>query len=374
MRWYGLCRLLVGLVLSGLTVVSLPACGGGSAAAAPGAAVPAPSPGPANPAAGKTGLVAYALGWDPAPAKVATALRLASDSRVKVYSFGYQDWKETEPQAGVYDWRELDTYFAEIERGGYRFDLALDVGGFLDYNGVELPPGLQFRGFGDSELFDRYTRFLGALLDRYGNKLQYLLLHSEGATEYFTKHPEQLADYIAFWERVVPFVKTKAPRIKVGISLNHYDRADIVQGINRTTDFVSFMFYPDYAPVDRVTDPARTGELFRRMIERAGSKRIAIQDGGWSSSPRVGQSEERQAQFVRELFTAMRAQPSTFEYVSYFALYDDPRSIYESVFPGQEELIVWLSSLGLWTVDGRAKPAWEEFKRQVESYHQATGG
>ena len=121
------------------------------------------------------------------------------------------------------------------------------------------------------------------------------------------------------------------------------------------------------------------------MVSRASLDEIAIFEISWSTSDFVGGNQEMQTEFVKNVFDFYNSNESKLEFVTWYRQFDRPEgtcqiespeveskiSIGDSSGLGSSEFVVerlghYICSAGLIDSEGNTKPAWDEFKRQVQ--------
>jgi hypothetical protein len=332
-------------------------------------------------ATGKVGMVLNPRDLEVDEPHLHEAMLRGRRAGVQVYSAGYLGWADLEPVLGTYQWSEFDLAFATMDRHGHRFEVALDAGHILEPGGsLRLPSDLdpsRFR-FDDPAIVQRYTGFIAALARRYGHRLRYLMIHGEGAGAYFTRNPDQLAGYQALMASAFAVVRPIAPGVLLSVSSSAEEPEAILRALNRDTDYYSFIFghrEPD------LLQPAQAAAAFAKLVALSGAKRFAIQDQSWPTATSTGSSRDAQAAFIREMFRLLKIHRGRIEYMSYYALHDDPRAKIaawaDATFPDQtpgwrSDLVDWITSVGLLDEIGAPKPGWSAWMAEVLKYYRDT--
>lgn len=310
---------------------------------------------------------------------------LLKEGGVQVFHDGWLEWGEIEKSEGVYDFSSFEPTFQLINHPQFDFEVAIDIGGLIALSSDQpsLPTYIQFKGFHDPYLKTRYLAYLDAFLERYSNKLNYLLLHTEGAATYFTDHhPEQLNDYCTLINEAMKHVKQKAANIKVGNNgggeAGESEKTEIVKCFTREADFVGTGAYPDNNSIYKTPEDV---EIVIDNLVRIYSPKKLVLEIGYPSSHKLDSSEQKQEQFVRSLFKTLRKHKDKIEYLGYVELADQNKEVYgnaiRSQFPPDvdqqflENLIEFVTSLGLFRENGQPKPAWKEFNNQTQLYYQS---
>ena len=123
-------------------------------------------------------------------------------------------------------------------------------------------------------------------------------MHAEGAYTYFDKYPDQLQDYLQFVSEVKDLIKNRSPHILFGFNADALSSDELISKLSRVVEFMGF----DIMRTDHINDPVDLEKEIKRLIKLSGGKKIAIQNGGWSTSEVEESSDEEQVRFIREFF------------------------------------------------------------------------
>ncbi len=333
-----------------------------------------------KPSIGKVGMaIQFPLPRIPENGEVISLLK---EGGVQVFHSGYIQWDDVEQTPGVYDFSSVESTFKVIRDNRFDFEVAIDIGSIiaLSYDRPFLPSYITFKGFDDPYLKERYLAFLDAFLDRYGKEIDYLLLHTEGAGNYFTNyHPEQLDGYCNLMNKAMKHVKQKTPNIKVGNNgggEGKSEKTEIVKCFTKEADFIGTGSYPEDDTIYKNPEDIET--VIDNLVAGYSPKKLVLEIG-YYTSPKIGGSEQKQIEFVKSVFRSLVKHRAHIEYLAYFELYDMNKEAYGSavrlLFPPDtdetfmQKLIEFVTSLGLINESVVPKPAWQEWKNQVSLYH-----
>ncbi len=93
---------------------------------------------------------------------------------------------------------------------------------------------------------------------------------------------------------------------------------------------------------------------------------LILQEVGYPTSTRLGSSEEKQAEFVSNVYTAWKAKSSQILFLNFFLMHDfapttcDDFTAYYGL-PDNKSFHEFLCTLGLRKADGTPKLAWKAF-------------
>ena len=271
-------------------------------------------------------------------------------------------WSEAEPSPGVFDFSYFDGYFQL--KGDTTFRYTLDVATPLGLGAVDVPKDISFRSFSDTQLISRYQAYLLEVLTRFP-AATHLVLHTETAGPFFGNDADSsdFRDYCDFISEAAMFIRSKAPNMKVGIYGTKSESRDILSCLNRSTDFFGISYLADRGDSDHLSN-------LTELINQAGEKPVALIEVGIPTAPRLGGSEEKQSEFVQLLFKLLATEGDHVLFLSYYQFIDEQESVTSAYVPilfpqftqeQQQDLIAFLSSLGLHRADRSPKPAWQLF-------------
>lgn len=276
-------------------------------------------------------------------------------------------WREAELSPGQFNFTDFDEYFAI--KDSYSLGYTLDIGTPVGISRYDLPADLEFVSFRDPEMIRRYRAYVAATLKRFPNPT-HVILHTETASSFLEDDPDGFAAYSDLLASTADYVRSLAPKTKVGIYATAFDSSEALAMMGRNTDFFSFGYNADRGDLDH----KRTLE---RLYSAAGNKRIGIHEIGVPSAERVGGSETGQVSFVNLAFDLAAQHSQQLEFMSYYQAFDEDPAVTAVWLPAlfsdwSDEMIqdglAWFGSLGLRRTDGSPKPAWATFKQRVKEF------
>ncbi|MFQ5405998.1 MAG: hypothetical protein ACE5DI_02455 [Candidatus Micrarchaeia archaeon] len=314
------------------------------------------------------------------------------DDRLKSYEFakalGVQiapatvSWGEIEKNAGEYDWSSL-----EVERGLLRgvyerFEFTQFIMVINMHNRAVLPKDVENIAFNNERFVKRYLAFLDAYFARYAlaGKKHYLIVGNE-VDSYFLSHPEELPAFVEFYKAVHEHVRKRYPEIEVGV-ITTFDggREGPVAELHEISDVVMFTFY-DIQENWQFSQFREPEEILAEMVRFAKGKKVLIHEIGYSSSEKLGSSQEKQALYVSKLFAALHKHRQEVEAVIWWPQQDMSKELarfftvtvwgnheLKSLF--DENFEEYLQSTGLIHANGTPKLAFYEWKNQAREYYR----
>lgn len=288
----------------------------------------------------------------------------------------YMLWPVIEPQQGTFNWQTYDILMGLNREQHLNVTLYFSI-----VNNEQLGPFPNWLGQPnlDANLANQTASALDAILSRY-YIVDYVIMGGN-VDIYFRDHPNDIPKYVDFFNSVYADLKAKHPNVKFGnwFSLNdliNHSDSDMVKKLNQG-DFVAY----SYAPVDlefyQTQSPDEEGQNLQKMIDFAGGKNIALMEIGWSTDKAVNGTEADQAQFVKTAFDFYRKNESQFEFMTWYRQYDRP---FDTCYAGLNANVqtafandillnntaAYLCSTGLIDDSNNTKPAWDEFKSQIQ--------
>ncbi|MHB8545311.1 MAG: hypothetical protein ACYDAJ_00910 [Nitrosotalea sp.] len=289
----------------------------------------------------------------------------------------YLSWPVMEPTQGTYNWGYSDILMGLNREQGLNVTLYFSV-----INNQLLGPFPSWMGKPqlDQKLQDQTVAILDAMLSRY-YIVDYVIIGGN-IDSYFRDHPNQIQQYVDFFNGVYSKLKIKHPTVKFGnwFSLNdmtNHAQGDIVGKLNQG-DFVAY----SYAPVDSLyyqnNSTDNEGANLQKMIDFAKGKKIALMEVGWSTDKSINGTKDDQRKFVKIVYDFYKKNQSDFEFLTWYRQYDRPvDTCYNSLNLGNNSIFAnnevlnntaaYLCGSGLFDVNQNPKPAWDELKHQIQS-------
>jgi hypothetical protein len=288
----------------------------------------------------------------------------------------YISWPTIEPQQGQYNWQVYDIIMGLNREQHLNVTLYFSIinnEAFGPFPSWMRTPNL------DENLANETANTLDSILSRY-YIVDYVIIGGN-IDAYFKDHPNDIPKYVDFFNNVYSKLKEKYPNVKFGnwFSLNNVinlDEGDIVGKLNQG-DFVAY----SYAPVDLTyyqnKSPDVEGQNLQKMLDYSGGKKIALVEVGWATDKAINGTQDDQVKFVKNIFDFYRKNQSQFEFLTWYRQYDRP---YDTCYSGLNTNIssgfgnqilmnntaAYLCGTGLLDVNKNPKPAWDEFKSQIE--------
>jgi hypothetical protein len=241
---------------------------------------------------------------------------------------------------------------------------------------MHLPKVLSKKRYDDPDVIARFNRLMDAILAAIPNlDVNFLSIGNEVDLG-FANDKKLWKQYRVFYRGTKDFVKKRKPDWKVGIAMTLYgltqQRKELAQTLNRHSDIILVSYYPINSDFT-VKDPRVVGEEMGAVVKAYPHRTIYFSEAGYPSSPVLGSSEERQSEFVREVFKAWDAHASQIRYLAFSWLTDSsPAALdffakYYSL--ADNKFREYLRTLGLRTNPGHGtdKPAFVALKAEAKA-------
>jgi hypothetical protein len=276
-------------------------------------------------------------------------------------------WSQLEPRPGRYRLGEIAGLRTLARERGLKLLVNLAV-----VNGTirETPGDLADEPFDSPRLIGRFRRLVAAIRPFLARYVVFLSVGNE-VDLYLGRRDSAWGAYRRFYARAVAALHAAAPRLKVGVSTTFAGTTRtfprLVTRLNAASDVEIVTYYP-LARSLAVRPPAAPRQDFPRLLRLAGKRPLVFQEVGYPSSPRLGSSEAKQAEFVAHVYAAWKRVRGRVPFLTFFQLHDLTPSACREIAryygrAGEEALQAYLCFLGLRRADGSPKPAWDEFVR-----------
>jgi hypothetical protein len=288
----------------------------------------------------------------------------------------YMLWPIIEPQPGTFDWQPYDILMGLNREQHLNVTLYFSI-----INNEQFGPFPNWLGQPslDANLANQTASALDTILSRY-YIVDYVIIGGD-LNIYFRDHPNDIPKYVDFFNSVYADLKAKHPSVKFGNwfslndLLNHYNSA-MVKQLNQG-DFVAYSFAPVDLEFYQTQSPDEEAQNLQKMIDFAGGKNIALMEIGWGTDKAINGTETDQVQFMKDAFDFYRKNESQFEFMTWYRQYDRPfdtcyNGLNTNIQTGFSNSILmnntaaYLCSTGLIDDNNNTKPAWDEFKNQIQ--------
>jgi len=301
--------------------------------------------------------------------------------RSNVYLF----WNQIEPVKGQFDWEQSDILMSFNKNNNLKVTLYFSI-----INGKTLGPFPDWIGNPPIKNISKenLVNVLDVILSRY-DPIDTVII-AGGTDEHFRYNEQNIPVYNDLFSHVYQEIKDKHPDVEIGNvfylhNVINKNLQDIVTEV-AIGDFVGFNYLPVDSLNDIVQTPAEARNNLELILELAEENKIGLFEVSWSTSSFVGGSNKDQVEFVREVYDFFSDNHEKIEFVTWYRQHDKPEdackidaelvegsvSIGGGSEIGSSEFVIerlenYLCSSGLINNSGDIKPAWTEFKNQIQS-------
>jgi hypothetical protein len=280
-------------------------------------------------------------------------------------------WPDLEPSPGVYDFTEANQIDMIQVNGPFRIHVTLGV---INTTVRQVPADLASATFDSGPMKTRFQTMLTALINQFGSKMDSIAIGNE-VDVYLSAHPAEWPAYADFYGEAAALVRMLNPSIKVGVTTTFGGATDaqigpLIEGLNAVSDMFMMNYYPlnsNFTP----RDPSAVASDFTKVLAASHNKPILLQEVGFPTSTALGSSEQLQAEFVTNVFSAWIQAGDKIQFLSFFLLHDDTpqdcQQIANQFLISDPNFVYFFCSLGLRTSDGTDKLGWTTLKTQAQA-------
>lgn len=296
----------------------------------------------------------------------------------------YLFWNLIEPEKGNYDWKQSDLWMNFNKQNDLKVTLYFSI-----INGKTLGPFPDWIGKPSlgSISEDNLINVLDAILTRY-DIIDTVIIAGD-TEEYFRYSEQNIPVYKELFDGVYGPLKEKHPDVKFGNAFSLHgiinkNLSHIVEQLD-VGDFVAFSYFPVDSLNEINKTPQEAREDLETIMKLVPDKKKGIFEISWSTSEFVNGTDVEQTEFVKNVYDFYRTNQPQLEFVTWYRQFDRPEgtcvmtpektgeqiSIGDSSSLGSSEYVLerlshYICNAGLIDTDGNPKPAWDEFKRQVQ--------
>jgi hypothetical protein len=122
--------------------------------------------------------------------------------------------------------------------------------------------------------------------------------------------------------------------------------------------------------------PSVARDDIRAMVEAAGNRQVLFQEIGYASAERLNSSQEKQAEFLANVFDALRTYGDRTIGARILFMSDLPKNVVDDIAryykaPNSANFKAYIETLGLFDAQGRPKLAWRVFEREGKAFKGA---
>jgi hypothetical protein len=246
----------------------------------------------------------------------------------------------------------------------------------IDTNVNRMPEDLKGLPFDDPLVIERYKRRLEFVFSQVPDlELTSFSIGNE-VHAYLGADPGLWSQYQTFFKATAKYVRELRPGLLVGVKAMFEgltgDASPNLLSINESTDLILVTYYPLKGNF-KVKDPTTVRDDFRTLTQLYEGRIIHFPEAGYPTSSVLSSSEEKQAEFVREVFWAWDTYADQIQLVSFVWLSDVSSAEveeWERYYGFQDRHFAeFLGTLGLRTSSGSGedKEAFKVIREEAEA-------
>lgn len=276
-----------------------------------------------------------------------------------------QHWNEIEPTKGRYkldDLKNTVDYLGRVKG----FDLFF---GIQVINTVtrEVPDDLKDVSFDSEQMKERFHALIDAITPNLEAHVRYISIGNE--VDQYLEDNNEWTTYTVFYDDAVAYIHKVLPHIKVGVTVGFDGLTKAwlkqIQALNKVSDVIIVTYYP-LNPDFTVQRPDAPLTDFPLMLQQTNNRPLLIQEIGYPASQKLNSSEQLQAQFVQNVFTAWADTGNQVPFVNFFLLHDFTKAMCNQFLiyyglPNSSSFYEYLCTLGLRQANGIPRQAWWQF-------------
>jgi len=243
-----------------------------------------------------------------------------------------------------------------------------------------LPPDLIDKPFNDPMVITRFKALLDSLHKWMPDaNINNFVLGLE-VDNYLSSHPQEWLQYKALYDSGIVHVKKLwGASMPVGVETTWgytvYTNKDEILELNENSDLMVLSYYPNESDFT-VKAPSRVHEDIEMVLDLYPEIPTFIVETGYQTSTACNSSEEKQAQFIREMFALWDKHPERINFMGFLWLTDLSDQVTEQYvndygltnFPHLEAFRGYLQTTGLrtWANNGTDKKGYAQLEQELQ--------
>lgn len=277
-------------------------------------------------------------------------------------------WAGLEPRVGSYDFSDLQTYANLAKDNSAKMNLVFRP---IDTGNRSMIEPYNSMAFDDPKMAEAILKMFQTMPPSIKSQVGFLTIGNE-VDSYFENHKNEINSYATLLENIIPTLREEFPNIPITVNTTYGGSSFVKSKMRAITDQVdvySLTYYHIKGDFS-IKDPKDVKGVIDNMVKDAGPKKLLIQEIGMPSSTTNGSSEEKQAEFIHNIFTSVREYKGNIVAVTYLWMNDIPQNLVDLLSDyyklPDNKFKEFLASLGLFTRDGIPKKGWEAFKTEAK--------
>lgn len=279
-------------------------------------------------------------------------------------------WDEYEVGEGKYSANWLPVADGFYPKNETRIALSLNP---IDTTNVRLPKDLKGKSFNDPVVIKRYKAFVDFVSQQVSHSDIFFVAIGNEIDVYLGDSDKKWQEYNDFYNAVAPYVREKFPHAVIGskVTFEGIVKHDAeVRKIENSSDVVLVTYYPFKQGQFIVREPDTVINDFKHITELYPDKKIYFTEIGYPSGELNGSSEEKQAQFIQNSFSAWDTYAVKIPFLNFVWLHDkskeDVKEMQRYYGFSDKAFASYLGTIGLRTYEGEDKQAFIEFRKATK--------
>ncbi len=277
-------------------------------------------------------------------------------------------WTEIEKTPNVFTDPDTAFYHFNIFCSETKIKLSLTIRP-IDLTGKTVPSDLVNTRFNSLEMKNRFKSLIDFICSLISpSNLTSIQIGNEiDGYDISKENPEFWDDYTEFLKDIHTYVGEKYPTLKIGFTCTlygllskRYKNSNIFESMSKSVDIVGITYYPindDFT----VKEPSVVYDDFKNITDKFPNKTIYIQEIGYPTSKICNSSDDKQAQFICDLFQAWDTHLNNIKLLNFVRLNDvsdsEAKDLAGPYGINNNEFIEYLRTLGFSSYSGKNKGA-----------------
>ena len=280
-------------------------------------------------------------------------------------------WDELEKTPGQYDSKLLTTGNSFYPAKKTKVSLVIPV---IDTNNLRLPGYLKGKRFDDPLVIARFNNLMNWVFKQIPDLSLSCLVIGNEVDAYLSGDKDKWNQYRRFVDATSNYARGLRSNLLVGCKTTFdgtiYKYPEEIRQLNKNCDALMVTYYPLQSSSFAVRSPQAVFSDFARLVTSYPQKPIFVPETGYPSSPLINGSEQKQAEFVHNIFRVWDTFDSHIKLVEFLWLNDltqaEGDTFAKYYRSSDSQMQNFLGSLGLRTADGKDKRALLIFRQEAK--------
>lgn len=278
-------------------------------------------------------------------------------------------WTEIEPKSGQLNLDGLDFQVATAKRLNLPMSVTLRL---IDTVDRVVPADVKNAAWDSPQMEQRVLALVDTITAHFQGRVKWFMFGNE-IDGYFSRHPNEVAAFSRLFALVKQHVRNGSPKTLVSSTIM-FGGIESLNGdlspLNTQYDFLSITYYPIRANFTMRPPNVVFGD-FDTMRRFAAGRKVVLQEIGYPSSALNESSQDKQADFYRDVFQALRQNRDLVAAGNFFLLADLPDKFVKDLggfygMPNQKVFLAFLQTLGMFDLQGQPKKSWKVFCSEMD--------